>query len=140
MDETVTKLTVMFEPPFWIELFEREADGKYCVCKYTFGPEPKDYEVYELILSRFCRLQFSPPVQASIPSGKTRMNPKRMQREINDAMQNKGIGTKAQQALKLEHEQRKQERKTRTRAQREEEKQQQFELRKQKRKEKHRGH
>ena len=61
MDETVTKLTVMFEPPFWIELFEREADGKYFVCKYTFGPEPKDYEVYELILSRFCRLQFSPP-------------------------------------------------------------------------------
>ena len=64
MDETVAKLTVMFEPPFWIELFEREADGKYFVCKYTFGPEPKDYEVYELILSRFCRLQFSPPVRS----------------------------------------------------------------------------
>ena len=37
-----------------------------------------------------------------------------MQREINSQLQDKGIGTKAQQALKLQHEQCKLERKQRT--------------------------
>lgn len=51
-----------------------------------------------------------------------------------------GIGTKAQQALKLQQEQRKLEQKSRSREQQKEEKQWQFELRQIKHKEKHRGH
>ena len=42
-------------------------------------------------------------------------NPKHMQWEINSQLENKGIGTKAQQALKLQHEQNKIERKTQSR-------------------------
>ena len=38
-----------------------------------------------------------------------------MQREINNHLQNRGIGTKAQQALKLQHEQNKLARKTKSR-------------------------
>lgn len=34
-------LTVTFEAPFWIGLYEREAEGLYQVCKITFGAEPK---------------------------------------------------------------------------------------------------
>ena len=66
-------------------------------------------------------------------------NPKRVQREVHKQVQNTGIGTKSQQALKLQQEQRKTERRTVSREQRETEKQRQFELKQQKRKEKHKG-
>lgn len=36
-----------------------------------------------------------------------KINPKRMQHEINGQLQDRGMGTKAQQALKLQHEQNK---------------------------------
>lgn len=42
-----------------------------------------------------------------------------MQRKINNQLQNKGMGTKAQQALKLQHEQSKIERKVKSKKQRE---------------------
>ena len=54
-------------------------------------------------------------------------------------IQNTGIGTKSQQALKLQQEQLKTEHKIVSREQREAEKKRQFELKQQKRKEKHRG-
>ena len=50
-----------------------------------------------------------------------------------------GIGTKAQQALKLQQEQGKLERRAARKQRSEEEKRRQFELRQQKKKEKHRG-
>lgn len=62
-----------------------------------------------------------------------------MQREINNQLQNKGMGTKAQQALKLQHEQNKMERKVKSKEQREAEKERQYALRQEKRKAKHRG-
>ena len=41
------KLTVFFDDPFWVGVFERTDGGKLSVCKVTFGAEPKDYEVWE---------------------------------------------------------------------------------------------
>ena len=38
-------LTVYFDAPFWVGVFERMEDGRLSVCKVTFGAEPKDYEV-----------------------------------------------------------------------------------------------
>ena len=38
-----SSLTVLFEDPFWVGIFERIDDGKLSVCKVTFGAEPKDY-------------------------------------------------------------------------------------------------
>lgn len=139
MEKAASKLTVLFEEPFWIGLFEREENGRYTVCKITFGAEPKDYEVYDLMLKGWDRLRFSPSIQAEA-TDERRINPKRMQRLINRQTDDSGMGTKAQQALKLLHEQGKTERKIRTREQRDEEKQRRFELSRQKRKEKHRGH
>lgn len=68
-----------------------------------------------------------------------KINPKRMQREISNQLKDKGMGTKAQQALKLQHEQNKIERKTKSKKQKEEEKERQYALRQEKRKAKHRG-
>ena len=137
MEEQSGKLTVFFEDPFWVGVFERISDGKLSVCKVTFGAEPKDYEIYAFVLRNHGRLKFSPSVEAE--AKKTSHNPKRIQREIQRQVQNTAIGTKAQQALKLQQEQMKTERKTESRRRREEEKQLRFEQKQQKRKEKHRG-
>ena len=121
-------LTIMFEAPFWIGLYERYDDGNYEVCKITFGAEPKDYEVHEFLLRNWRKLKFSPPIKSEKIEGR-KINPKRMQREISGQLQERGMGTKAQQALKLQHEQNKLERKTKSREQKEAEKERQYALR-----------
>lgn len=131
-------LTILFEDPFWIGLYERIDENKYEVCKITFGAEPKDYEVYEFLLKNWDKLKFSPSIEIETAQDR-KINPKRMQREISSHLQNKGIGTKAQQALKLQHEQNKVERITKSREQREAERDRQYALRQKKKKEKHRG-
>lgn len=133
-----SSLTVFFEDPFWVGIYERVYSGSYEVCKITFGAEPKDYEVYSYILENWHKLKFSPAVKAETVEDR-RINPKRMQREINGRLQNQPIGTKAQQALKLQQEHNKTERKLRCREQREAEKEREFALRQEKKKAKHRG-
>ena len=53
MDERIGKLTVYFDNPFWVGVFERIEDDKLSVCKVTFGAEPKDYEVFQFILKNY---------------------------------------------------------------------------------------
>ena len=137
MDKISGSLTVFFEEPFWVGVFERISDNKLSACKVTFGAEPKDYEIYDFVLRNYYQLRFSPAVATDVKE--TSRNPKRIQRGVRKQVQNTGIGTKSQQALKLQQEQLKTERKTVSREQRETEKQRQFELKQQKRKEKHRG-
>lgn len=138
MDKVSGKLTVYFEEPFWIGIFERIEDGKLSVAKVTFGAEPKDYEVQEYVQKYYFSLKFSPAVDTVVKDIKR--NPKRMQREAKKQMQEIGIGTKSQQALKLQQEQNKQERKLRSQEKKEAEKLRMFELKQQKKREKHKGH
>ncbi|MDD7293316.1 MAG: YjdF family protein [Clostridiaceae bacterium] len=134
-----TQITVLFEDPFWVALYERESGEKYEVCKITFGAEPKDYEVYEFLLKNHKKLPFSPAVSVCGFEEK-RISPKRRQREAKKATEQNGIGTKAQQALKLQHEQNKIERKARTKEMKEAEKKLRFEQKQEKKKQKHNGH
>lgn len=138
MDIVSARLQVFFEAPFWVGIFEQVIDGKLSVSKTTFGAEPKGYEVLEFILTQYNELRFSPAVD-SVSVANRRMNPKRMQREVKKQITHAEIGTKSQQALKLQQEQGKVERKTRSRKEKEAEKQFQFDLRQQKRKERHKG-
>lgn len=131
------RLTVFFEEPFWVGVFERTENGRLSAVKVTFGSEPKEYEIYEFILKRYYDLQFSPVVAAAVKERKK--NPKRMQREVRKQLSDNGIGTKSQQALKLQQEQNKRERKVKSREQKEAEAERRFELKQQKKKEKHRG-
>ena len=137
MGEEQSKLTVFFEEPFWVGVFERIENGKLSAAKVTFGAEPKDYEVYEFILKHYCDLQFSPAVATVVKE--TKQNPKRIQRDIKKSLAKTGIGTTSQQALKLQYEQNKQERKVKSREQKLAEAEHLFELKQQKKKEKHRG-
>lgn len=104
----------------------------------TFSTEPKDYEVYEFILKHYDSLQFSPAVATVVKEVKR--NPKRMQRDVKKQLQDTGIGTKSQQALKLQQEQNKQSRKVKSREQKLSEAERLFELKQQKKKDRHRGH
>ena len=138
MDKVSGKLTVYFEEPFWVGVFERIEDGKLSVAKVTFGAEPKDYEVQEYIQKYYFSLKFSPAAETVVKDIKR--NPKRMQREAKRQTIETGVGTKSQQALKLQQEQNKQERKERNRKKKEVEEQRIFELKQQKKREKHKGH
>lgn len=138
MGKTSGRLTVFFDEPFWVGVFEEMEDGKLSVAKVTFGAEPKDYEISEFILKYYYSLRFSPAVDTVVKEA--RKNPKRLQKEAKKQMQNTGIGTKSQQALKLQQEQNKQERKAKSREKKLQEAQRMFELKQQKRIEKHRGH
>ncbi len=138
MERVSSKLTVFFEDPFWVGVFERVSGGKLSAAKVTFGAEPKDYEVLQFINMNYYQLQFSPAIEAVVKD--TRKNPKRAQRDAKKQTLETGIGTKSQQALKLQQDQNKQERKAISREQREAENRRLFELKQIKKREKHKGH
>ena len=115
-------------------MYQRE---NYPCVRLRLGQNQKDYEIYDFVLKNYYRLRFSPAVATDVKD--VGRNPKRVQREVRKQVQNTGIGTKSQQALKLQQEQLKTERRIVSREQREAEKQRQFELKQKKRKEKHRG-
>ena len=138
MDTNAISLTVFFQEPCWIGVFERVENGRLSVCKVTFGTEPKDYEVHEYLLKHYCNLRFSSAVEAE--ERKKADNPKRRQREASKQIQNTGVSTKSQMALQMQREAMKTERKQISKAQREAEEQRRFELKQQKKKEKKRGH
>ncbi len=131
-------LTVYFETPFWIGIFERIEDGKLSVCKVTFGAEPKNCEVWDYILHHYYELVFSPAVE--IETRQAADNPKRRIRNARKQLENTGIGTKSQQALQRQREEMKKEHRQVSREEREMETQRRFEMKQAKKKEKRRGH
>lgn len=137
MDKVSGRLTVFFEEPFWVGVIERISEDRLSVCKITFGAEPRDYEIYDFIMKNYCLLRFSPDVAAD--AVKEIKNPKRAQREARRQVLNSGVGTKSQQALKLQREQMKAKRRAVNRERKAGEKQHLFELKQHKRKEKRRG-
>lgn len=131
-------LTVLFEEPFWVGLYERRCNGCYEICKITFGTEPKESEIYNFLLENWPRLHFAQTQESNAVISKLQ-NPKRMQREISKQLQAKSISTKAQQALQQEREQNKIVRKAVNRQAKEAEQERRFMLRQAKKKAKHRG-
>lgn len=133
------KLTVFFEDPFWVGVFER-IDGEMLeTSRVVFGSEPKDYEIYSFMLENYYKLIFSRPIKANLAEQKV-INPKRLKRIVKKEIAQKGIGTKAQQAMKLEHQKRKEEHKKISKEKREELEKIKFEMRQGKKKEKKKGH
>ena len=122
------KLTVLYNEPFWVGIFEVEEGECYKASKVTFGAEPKDAEVYEFLLKNYYKLNFvnieSEDHEKKLKKRK-KENPKMLQRSI---------------ALKKLHEENKIERKKRTKEEREAEEERLYRMKQQKRKEKHKGH
>lgn len=132
-------LTVYFEEPFWVGVFERTNQEQLQTVRVVFGSEPKDYQVYEFIHGNFDNLNFGRSITID-KRAKTKINPKKLQKQINKQLQQKGISTKAQQAISLEREAHKIERKVISREEREQKARQLFEQQQLKKKDKKRGH
>lgn len=102
MNKISGELTVFFESPFWIGVFERVSNDKLSVSKVTFGAEPKDYEIWDFVLTDYYALKFSPAVETE--AKKTADNPKRKQRNARKQLRISGIGTKSQLAMQIQRE------------------------------------
>ena len=133
------RLTVYFEPPFWVGLYQREDEEGFQACRVVFGGEPRDQQVLDYFQSHWRELVFSPSV-AGGPVPDRAVNPKRARREAKKAVLPTGAGTKAQQALQLQREQSKVQRAALSRRQREEQRERKLALRQEKRRQKHKGH
>ena len=136
---TTGSLTVQFEDPFWIGLFEVTDEEGLHVCKVTFGAEPTGQEIIEFVEKNWHKLKYSEGIETT-STLEIKKSPKRQLREARKQMVSQGIGTKSQQALKMQQEQNKVERKQLSKAEREAERQRKFDLRQTKKKEKHKGH
>lgn len=121
MDKTSCRLTVFFENPFWVGIIE-----------------PKDYEIRNFILKKYNQLNFSPAVENVVIE--KQKSYKKRQRDVRKQVQLQGVGTKSQQALKLQHAQSKSEHILQNKKQKELDKMRLFALKQQKKKEKHKGH
>ncbi len=132
------RFTVFFDDPFWVGIYERVEDGGVEASRVVFGPEPKDYEVFEYLLKNWNRLRFGPQVQAVAPTDR-RINPKRMQRKIKGELSSRGTGTKAQEAIKQLYQEVKQENRMASKQKKIYELSRKFEIRQIKKKEKHKG-
>lgn len=139
MNGSDSKLTIYFEDPFWVGVFERNHDGGLEVCRVVFGAEPTDGEIHHFLLTKWNELHFSAAMATDTPEAR-RVNPKRLQRMIQKEVQSAGVGTKAQQALKLQMEKNKASTKNRIQLENDLVNERQHQLIQQKRKEKHRGH
>jgi hypothetical protein len=133
------KLTVYFEDPFWVGVFERNDETGYRVSRVVFGPEPTNAELLDYIKREYKNLDFGKRIEDQVRIVRKK-NFKRMQREVRKEVYEEGIGTKAQQAMKLQMELSKTERQVDSREKRREEEELKFKLRQEKKKEKHRGH
>ena len=132
-------LTVLFEDPFWIGLFEVTDEEGLHVCKVTFGAEPTGQEIIEFVEKNWHKLKYSEGIETT-STLEIKKSPKRQLREARKQMVSQGIGTKSQQALKMQQERNKVERKQLSKAEREAERQRKFDLRQTKKNEKHKGH
>lgn len=137
-----TSCIVLFESPYWIGIFERNDNGGYSVSKFVFGKEPTGPELYSFMLKCYPnKLNYSKPNEDMEKKlTRTKVNPKRRQREAAKAMKERGISTKAQEALKLQYEENKEKRKSISKAKKQELERKKFELKQEKKKQKKRGH
>lgn len=132
-------LTVYFEDPFWVAVFERQTGNQYQVARHVFGAEPSDPKVYQLVLHALSALDFSQPCRQERVTPAVGKNPKRRRREARRDMERSRTGTRAQEALRKEYAAGKQARHASSRQARVEAQRRKYEIRQSKRKKKHSG-
>ena len=136
-------ITILFDSPFWIVLFERIEKGKYSVAKEILGTsEPTNAEIALFFDKLDCsRIRYSFPIEEE-KAIRHKVNFKRMQRESRKATQPsecKYTYSKAHEELKKMRGQRKTEKKANTKIEKEQEKERKFEIKQKKKKQKMRG-
>lgn len=137
-------ITILFDPPYWLALFERFEDQQYSVARVimdTAEPENTQLKTFFDQLD-LLNLSYSRPERIE-KAKKEHVSFKKQQKLVKKATtdsKHKHVYTKAQILLKEQFEESKMAHKKQTRLEIEEEENRKFELKQQKRKEKHRGH
>jgi hypothetical protein len=135
------KLTVFFDPPFWVGLLEEERDGVLYAARHVFGTMPANQDIYTFVLRDLDglrdRMTIGVPVDAAERARPK--NPKRLQREIRREVEQQGITSKAHEAIRCELEQHKRERREQTHAQRDAVREHKRQVRRDKARQRHRG-
>lgn len=133
------RLSVFFDDPFWVGLYELQDQTHYQIVRILFGAEPQDGQLLKLVYHAE-KLDWFQTAQESQPVLQKKLNPKRRQKVAGQEMTQKVMGTKAQQAMKRQQEMRKAERQSRQSFEKKEAQVIQYHKKKLKRKEKHKGH
>lgn len=138
MSRIKSRLTVFFEEPFWVGVFEQETDG-VIRCRPCCVRRAADRCGGIRVRAQARRpAPLRPPVEGRL--SRETANPKKRRREAARETGQRGIGTRSQQALQLAREQNRLEKRESSRARRQAEQARKFALRTEKRREKHRGH
>lgn len=132
-------LTVLFEDPFWVGIFERNDGKHYSVAREVFGAEPTDIEVYQFVISKLSTLRFTTPIKEDKKKIR-KINPKRLQREVIKSSQKATGVSKAQDVMRIELEKNKKISKEKSKLRKEMEEQRKFDLKQAKKKKKQKGH
>ncbi|MGR8823284.1 YjdF family protein [Leuconostoc citreum] len=133
-------LTIIFDQPFYVGIFERRTGNTYEVSKINLGTsEPRDSLIYELLIENWSRVRFNTVNIANTERIQKKVNPKRMQRLAKKTLKS-GLSTKAQEAVKLAQTAQKLEKKKHKSLKNQEIKEQRYLLSQKKKSEKHRGH
>jgi len=133
------RLTVYFEDPFWVGVFQRTDGEIFGVYRYVFGSEPTDKEVYEFIRENFLNIRFTFGLLAEGDREKS-SRPKKMRKKVSKELNKQSVGTKAQIELKKQREERKRGKAVKYKQKKEMKDEIKYERKKRKKKEKHRGH
>jgi G3E family GTPase len=134
------KLSILFEPPFWIALLEDERDGLLYVERHVFGSEPGSEIVYEFVKSsEYQILVERMTVGLSVETKKQRINPKRLRRQIQREKERVGIANNSREVMRLQQEENKKERQLTSKQERAAQQRYQREVAIYKKKQKHRG-
>ncbi|MGX6407694.1 YjdF family protein [Lactiplantibacillus plantarum] len=133
--------TVVFEAPFYKIIFERSESNHYFVAVLNVGPsDPKIVNIYHFILEKWDTLDFSES-EISVVDVKAHINPKRLQRMVKKSLRKQvTIGTKAQNAIKMQHDEKKEKKKKLNSKMRQTNRYIQYEKKQQKKRENHKGH
>lgn len=133
-------LTIIFDQPFYVGIFEQRTGDIYEISKINLGTsEPRDSLIYELLIKNWHHIHFKTVIIANNERIQKKVNPKRMQRLAKKAL-TAGLSTKAQEAIKLAQTAQKLEKKKEKSLKHQEIKEQRYLLSQKKKSEKHRGH
>lgn len=133
-------LTIIFDQPFYIGVFERKTGDVYEASKINLGTsEPRDSLIYELLIENWHHVRFNTVNIANNEQIQKKISPKRMQRLAKKDLKS-GLSTKAQEAVKLAQTAQKLEKKKHKSLRNQEIKEQRYLLSQKKKSEKHRGH
>jgi hypothetical protein len=137
------EISILFEEPFWIALFEHHDGQFYSVAKVVIDTsEPLGIRLLDFFEHLdHSKLLFTSPVEAEKShTGKTSFKKQLHKNKHQQEGMSKYVFTKAQALLKQQHSELNSERKKEARMKQQLDIQQKFELKQLKKKERHKGH